>query len=884
MGRSADYDFGQVLGRGSFGVVHRVRRIKDGRTFVCKLIPLKTMTKKARDDANMEVTLLRKVSSGSDFIVQYIESFVAEDSLHIVMEFCEHGDLSCYLRGRGGALVPERTVWKFSIQIGLGLQWLHLNKILHRDMKTLNVFLTSSDDVRLGDLGVARVLSHGTQFANTFVGTPYYLSPEMCEEKPYNEKSDVWAYGCVIYEMCALRHPFEANNHAALLVKILRGRYAPVHTDFSDDLRDLIDCCMRRDFGARPTLTELLQMSSVKGWVEKLDLAQQHCARNGSGYDKAENGVGDGNARAAVPAATEDESPPTRRPLPTRGVAGRPPRSEGAVAAGPRGGVGRANARHGANVNVLPAGRRAPVEPVSRARVRGGSGVARRDDGGARKTQVIVAPPSSSAVNVIRGAQGGRAGAGHAGRGNVSPPPSGGHGGDGFGPSRRSAPKRESAAEERRRAAREVADLPDHVFPRAPRNAPTVHQLMQMDATASSTTTSEAGTGVNEEESTLSPEVLQQASELVGSAPSSTEGEMDIIEEATLLLAPPRVRSAVSGRPPLAPVTERATKQTGTLELSTVSAFDASIGADSLAYTVADSLAYTAADSLGYTAAESLACTAEGGGDDSEGECEGSRSVEISWVITDDSDGLNVSKQQRGEDEDDGADDLRGLVCDARWQNSGIAAEDKEEDEGCEEDSRDGDEAEQRSGCEDPEANSAEEEHVVEVIDEPSALEKEAEELLGLAPTIADPSQDAIVPSFAIVEPEAEPRTLSYGEPGPRPVLAAPRTRPQVVNQQLVLEKKVRKLDSQISRQYDEVVRDLNPASRGVWDELHQLFQSKMESDLTDEDQSEIERYIFESLTTDNTDLIWKVYKVLHLEQERDRCQKWLAGLAGSDS
>ena len=75
---------------------------------------------------------------------------------------------------------------------------------------------------------MARVLEHGTNFAQTFVGTPYYLSPEMCEEKPYNEKSDVWAYGCVLYEMCALKKPFEAKNQGALLIRILRGEFEQV--------------------------------------------------------------------------------------------------------------------------------------------------------------------------------------------------------------------------------------------------------------------------------------------------------------------------------------------------------------------------------------------------------------------------------------------------------------------------------------------------------------------------------------------------------------------------------------------------------------------------------------------------------------------------------
>ena len=85
------------------------------------------------------------------------------------------------------------------------------------------------------------MLSDHTKFARTFVGTPYYLSPELCEEKPYNEKSDVWALGCVLYELCTFKHPFDATNQAALIMKIIRGRYDPIVSNYSKNLIDIID-------------------------------------------------------------------------------------------------------------------------------------------------------------------------------------------------------------------------------------------------------------------------------------------------------------------------------------------------------------------------------------------------------------------------------------------------------------------------------------------------------------------------------------------------------------------------------------------------------------------------------------------------------------------
>ena len=111
-----------------------------------------------------------------------------------------------------GRSLPEEKIWKFFIEMCLGIQYLHTNRILHRDIKTINMFLTKNDNIKIGDLGVARELNQTANMAHTVVGTPYYLSPELCEEKPYNNKSDIWSLGCVLYELCTLKHPFEAQN------------------------------------------------------------------------------------------------------------------------------------------------------------------------------------------------------------------------------------------------------------------------------------------------------------------------------------------------------------------------------------------------------------------------------------------------------------------------------------------------------------------------------------------------------------------------------------------------------------------------------------------------------------------------------------------------
>ena len=125
------------------------------------------------------------------------------------MEFCNKGDLQGVLKkAKGKALssLPESLIWNICLQVMLGLYYIHKNKIVHRDLKSANIFLDkkSTDtcySAKIGDLGVAKLLETSTAFAQTVIGTPYYLSPELCADQPYSDKSDCWAFGVVLYEV-----------------------------------------------------------------------------------------------------------------------------------------------------------------------------------------------------------------------------------------------------------------------------------------------------------------------------------------------------------------------------------------------------------------------------------------------------------------------------------------------------------------------------------------------------------------------------------------------------------------------------------------------------------------------------------------------------------
>lgn len=271
-----DYNIKELLGIGSYGKVYRVTKKKDDKlSLVLKQISLFNMKDDEIKEVKNEAKLLSSLNSR--YIVKYYESWVENGCLNIIMEFCEKGDLSKLIKeyssnGNNNGVsnllnnnketgLPEEKIWNILVQMCIGLNYLHSKKILHRDLKTQNILITKNDNVKIGDLGVAKALSH-TTFAKTFVGTPYYLSPEICEEKPYNEKSDIWALGCCIYQMSTLKHPFNASSQPALIMKILRDKYLPISIEYSPELHSLIDIMLEKNHFVRPKIGDILRNPS----------------------------------------------------------------------------------------------------------------------------------------------------------------------------------------------------------------------------------------------------------------------------------------------------------------------------------------------------------------------------------------------------------------------------------------------------------------------------------------------------------------------------------------------------------------------------------------------------------------------------------------------
>ena len=256
------------IGEGAYSVVYKVLRKEDKTIYALKKVKLLSLSSKEKQNSLNEVRILASIKS--NFVVPYKEAFFEEKSscLCIVMEYADNGDLFGKItqHKKKRYLFEETEIWRIAIQMIKGLKALHDKKILHRDLKSANVFLYKDGSAKLGDLNVSKVIKQGMNYTQT--GTPYYASPEVWNEKAYDEKSDIWSLGCVIYEMICLKPPFRAQNMEGLYHKVQKGVYSNIPDVFSPDLGLLIKLLIQVEPNKRPTCAALLNTKIIQRRIE----------------------------------------------------------------------------------------------------------------------------------------------------------------------------------------------------------------------------------------------------------------------------------------------------------------------------------------------------------------------------------------------------------------------------------------------------------------------------------------------------------------------------------------------------------------------------------------------------------------------------------------
>merc|ERR1719313_2272961 len=266
------------------------------------MIDVNRASRKEREDALKESHVLSSLKHPS--IVKYHNNFLAEGWLCIVMDYCEGGDLSSRIKktkAKSASFSEDQVLWWFTQGIQ-ALSYIHDLHILHRDLKSGNFFLSRSGNLKLGDFGIAKVLECTAAVAQTQVGTPYYMCPEICRGKPYSWGSDMWAMGCVLFEMCALQVPFNGHDLKSLISNITKAPIPTLPPQYSKGMEGILNKLLCRNPANRLQADDILELPLVSAQAQKIEEAR---------------GVSENKAAMARPSSAAG-SDPSQRPQSAR--------------------------------------------------------------------------------------------------------------------------------------------------------------------------------------------------------------------------------------------------------------------------------------------------------------------------------------------------------------------------------------------------------------------------------------------------------------------------------------------------------------------------------------------------------------------------------------
>ena len=262
---SGDYQFIANIGQGMYGQVYKAKNKKENKFYAIKRLNFKDINEKEKKQINNEVSLIKNLKHPN--VISYKDSFNDEDNyFNIVTTFCEGGDIYNKIQKQNGEYFKEEQILNWMVQILLGLNYIHKNGIIHRDIKPQNIFIQNKHIICIGDFGIAKIINQiQTQTMTSIIGTPLYMSPESFNEpNSKNLASDIWSMGCCLYEICNLKHAFGADRLESVFCKVREGKHPPVNKKYSSELRKIIESMLSVKPNDRPTIPQLLKNNFLR--------------------------------------------------------------------------------------------------------------------------------------------------------------------------------------------------------------------------------------------------------------------------------------------------------------------------------------------------------------------------------------------------------------------------------------------------------------------------------------------------------------------------------------------------------------------------------------------------------------------------------------------
>ena len=266
------FSFDKLLGKGSYGCVYKCIMLKNNKTYAIKKIDIERISQYEKQNIITELRIL--ASHRCPFIVKFKTAFVENNSIYFVTEFATFGDLSGKIldKKKSSTKFEEDTIWNYFLQLCIAVSYLHRFQIIHRDIKPANVFIDSNDNIKLGDFGISKIMKTYMMFGQTRIGTPLYMSPELYRGERHDHKTDMWALGCLLFELMTLKPAFYGKNIVEIQTNIIRGKFGNITDTYSTDLHSLLKKLINIYQRQRICINTLLKSEEVVKQLKIRDL------------------------------------------------------------------------------------------------------------------------------------------------------------------------------------------------------------------------------------------------------------------------------------------------------------------------------------------------------------------------------------------------------------------------------------------------------------------------------------------------------------------------------------------------------------------------------------------------------------------------------------